>query len=161
MKRLQRLGAVRGVMHEAERRQATRLAEDQRRMKAAEQRLQELQRYREDYAHQLASRCAAGISALALRDYQIFIARLDDAIRQQQQIICRLGAELEFERGRWQEAAVRLKSVSTVIERWESQERTFAERAVQSESDERALQKAAQTSRANTDEAKSGMEHDV
>ncbi len=157
MKRLQRLGTVRNVMHEEERRQAARLASDQQRLAAAEQRMQELQRYRADYARQLDARIANGINAMALRDYQAFLARLDDAIFQQSQIIARITAELEFEKLRWQEAAVRLRSVSTVIEKWETQERAQVDRSAQLETDERALR---QGSRFAPEETLPGVQHD-
>lgn len=142
MKRLQRLSVVRGAIEEEERRHAGRLAEQERRLAAAEQRLTELDTYRSDYARQLDDRASSGIAALAMRDYQTFLVRLDDAIRQQAQIVARIATELAFERGRWQEAAVRLKSVSTVIDKWQHEERTDADRAAQIETDERALQQS-------------------
>lgn len=157
MKRLQRLGAVRGVIHEDERRHASRLAEHQQRLAAAEQRFEELQRYRNDYARQLDARTAAGIGAVALRDYQAFLARLDDAIHQQSQLVARSAADLEFERQRWQEAAVRLKSVNTVIEKWEAQARVQHERSAQNETDERALR---QSPRFAPEETLPGVQHD-
>jgi flagellar FliJ protein len=153
MKRLQRLSAVRGIMEEQERRQAARLAQDERRFVAAQQRLQELEHYRADYARQLDARASTGIGAMALRDYQTFLARLDDAIRQQAQIVSRSATELEFERSRWRDAAIRLKSVSTVIEKWQHEDRAIADRAAQIETDERALQKAVHNVLRNSDES--------
>jgi flagellar FliJ protein len=91
--------------------------------------------------------------AAALRDYQTFLARLDDAIRQQAQIVSRSAAELEFERSRWRDAAIRLKSVSTVIDKWQREDRATADRAAQTETDERALQQAVHSALPNSDES--------
>ncbi len=142
MKRSQRLGVVRGVMHEEERRCAEALATSEKRLANAASRLQELQRYRADYARQFEASGGQAISASVLQNYQIFLARLDGAIQQQDQIRARASAELEFERGRWRDAAVRLKSLSAVIAKWETQRRIVADRNTQNDIDERALRMA-------------------
>lgn len=154
MKRLQRLDAVRNVMQNEERRQAAQLADCEHLVANAALRLQELERYRSDYAQQLDQRATQGIDAMALRDYQAFLARLEDAIVQQSRVHARVLADLEFERSRWQAAAIRLKSMSTVIEKWESEERVQADRMAQIETDERAAQ---QTQRFAPEETSPGL----
>ena len=139
MKRLQRLSRVRDVMRAEERRLAQRLAEFEQRLLSAEQRTLELQRYRADYAQQLERSGVGGLNVSSLRNYQIFLARLDEAIRQQEQIKRQTSTELEFNRRSWQEAAIRLKSLASVIGQWEDRARQARDRIDQSESDERAL----------------------
>ncbi|MGH8188717.1 MAG: flagellar FliJ family protein, partial [Steroidobacteraceae bacterium] len=76
-----------------------------------------------------------------LRDYQVFLARLVEAIRQQHAIVQRVRAERDAERLRWQEAAKRAKALGHVVEQWQTEERRSFERREQHESDERAQRK--------------------
>jgi flagellar biosynthesis chaperone FliJ len=50
---------------------------------SAKSRLQMLEQYRDEYAQKLREATAQGITQLALRNYQEFMARIDEAIMQQ------------------------------------------------------------------------------
>ena len=76
---------------------------------------------------------ASGIGATDLRDYQAFLARLGEAIRQQQALVQRARAERDAERLRWQDAARRAKALGHVVERWQAEERRAADRREQRE----------------------------
>ena len=76
----------------------------ERRVTESETKLQELERYRGEYEKQFTQRAGRGIGATDLRDYQAFLARLAEAIRQQQALVRRARAERDAERQRWQEA---------------------------------------------------------
>lgn len=138
MKRAQRLDTFRARLDEAERECASRLRAAEARVGEALGRLEGLVRYREEYLQDFARRSAAGIGAAALRDYHAFIARLAEAITQQHRQVGRCEVERDYERTRWQEAAVQVKAVATVVERWRDEDRVVAERADQREMDERA-----------------------
>jgi flagellar FliJ protein len=142
--RAQRLQPVQQLAEEKERRLAQRLAACEQRVAEAERKLMELKHYREEYERQFAARAGLGMGATALRDYQVFLARLSEAIRQQTDLAARARTERDAERARWQEAAVRAKAVDHVIERWRLEERRVLERKEQRESDERAQRKVQQ-----------------
>jgi flagellar FliJ protein len=141
MTRAQRLQPVQHLAEENERRLARSLAAFERRVSDAEAKRDELERYRHDYERKFAERAASGIGVTDLRDYQAFLARLSEAIRQQGQIVERARSERDLERKRWQEAAVRAKAIDHVIDRWQDEERSRTERREQRESDERAQRK--------------------
>lgn len=138
MRRAQRLDSFRARLDELERDCAARLRAADARVGEALTRLDDLLRYREEYLRDFARRSAAGIGAAALRDYQAFVARLGEAIAQQHRQVGRCEVERDYERTRWREAAVQVKAVATVVERWSDDERAAAERADQREMDERA-----------------------
>lgn len=138
MRRAQRLDSFRARLDELERDCAARLRAADARVGEALTRLDDLLRYREEYLRDFARRSAAGIGAAALRDYQAFVARLGEAIAQQHRQVGRCEVERDYERNRWREAAVQVKAVATVVERWSDDERAAAERADQREMDERA-----------------------
>jgi|ADGO01.1.fsa_nt_gi flagellar FliJ protein len=144
MTRAQRLQPVQRLADETERRLAQSLAAFERRVAEAEAKLSELTRYRQEYENQFSVRAGFGISAPELRDYQAFLARLTEAIRQQGSVVQRARIERDLERTRWQDAAKRAKAVDHVIERWQNEERRALDRRDQRESDERAQRKVQQ-----------------
>lgn len=140
MKRSQRLEHLRQELESQRRSLDARVAAAEKRANEAAARCVELQRYRDEYAHGFTGRAAAGLGGAGLRDYQAFLARLDDAVRQQQQLALRAEAELEFERQRWRDAAVQVKAVETVGARWRAEESVQAVRREQRDTDEFAMQ---------------------
>jgi flagellar protein FliJ len=141
MTRSKRMKPVQNLVDENERRLAQSLAAGERKVTEAEGKLQELERYRSEYEKQFSQRAGRGIGAIDLRDYQVFLARLAEAIRQQQAIVQRARAERDAERLRWREAAKRAKALGHVVEQWQTEERRMFERREQHESDERAQRK--------------------
>lgn len=139
MKRSERLEHLRSELEAQRRTQDQRLRGAEQRFSDAQLRHVELQRYRDEYANGFTARAAAGLAGAGLRDYQAFLARLDEAVKQQGHIVHRAAAELEFERQRWRDAAVQVKAVETVGARWRAEEQVAEQRRDQRDTDERAL----------------------
>lgn len=138
MKRAQRLNVFRDGLQSVRLECELRLANAEQAARAARARLEELERYREDYQRGLPDRTANGMQGQTLRDYHAFVARLGEAIRQQTQIVTRCELERDFERNRWRDAATQAKAVETVMQRWNAEDRVRDGRNEQRESDERA-----------------------
>lgn len=138
MKRVQRLEVVQRVVDDAERRRAEALALSERRVSECEAKLAELESYRRSYAQAFTERAARGMGAVELLDYQTFIARLDEAVRQQTQIVERARADRNLQRASWQSAAQRAQAVGKVVKRRQADVQRAIERRDQHESDERA-----------------------
>jgi flagellar FliJ protein len=139
MTRTKRLRPVQDVVENAEKRLAQSLAAYERRVNEAETKLQELTRYRGEYEQQYTQRAGAGMGVMELRDYQAFLARLNEAMRQQQAVVQRVRAERDAERTRWQDAARRVKAIDHVVTQWRGDERRSEDRRDQRETDERGL----------------------
>jgi flagellar FliJ protein len=122
----------------AERSRATQLVETERNLAEAEQRLQDLVRYRLEYEQSFNVRATIGADMRGLREHQVFIARLGDAARAQQQLIVQLRGESEAARLGWREAATHKKVVGKVMERARVEDRHEQDRRLQHEVDERA-----------------------
>lgn len=144
MKRAKRLEPVQHLVADAQRRLAQSVSAFERRVLDGEAKLNELQHYKAEYEQQFSQRAGRGIGATDLRDYQAFLARLADAIKQQQALVIRARAEHQTERLKWQEALKRAKALGHVVDRWQAEERHVSERRDQRESDERAQRKASQ-----------------
>jgi flagellar FliJ protein len=143
--RAKRMKPVQNLYDDTERRLAVALAAIERRVAEAEAKLHELERYRGEYDKQFALRAGSGIGATALRDYQAFLARLTEAIKQQQAVVKRAQSERDAERLRWQDAAKRAKALGHVVEQWQTEERRASDRREQRESDERSQRKVSKT----------------
>jgi flagellar protein FliJ len=141
MKRAKRLEPVQHIVDDAQRRLALSVAAFEKRVLEGETKLQELQRYKGEYEQQFSQRAGRGMGATDLRDYQAFLARLSEAIKQQQALVTRARAEHQAERVKWQEALKRSKALGHVVERWQAEERHMNDRRDQRESDERAQRK--------------------
>ena len=140
-KRAKRLEPVQQIVDDAQRRLAMSVAAFEKRVLEAEAKLQELTRYKGEYEQQFSQRAGRGIGVADLRDYQAFLARLTEAIKQQTALVARARADHQAERVKWQEALKRSKALGHVVERWQAEERHMNDRRDQRESDERAQRK--------------------
>ncbi|MGH8301378.1 MAG: flagellar export protein FliJ [Steroidobacteraceae bacterium] len=140
MKKTERIGMVRRAVDDIERRKAEALAACEKSVLAAQAKLDELEAYRAAYVRDFARRAESGMSGAGVREYQVFLTRLDDALRQQSQILAQArlqrGAELES----WRNAARRASAVGNLATHWQAEERYAAEKIEQKESDERSQQ---------------------
>jgi flagellar protein FliJ len=138
MKRSDRLGLVKKVVDDFERRKAEALAAAERRVAEAEKKQKDLEAYRDGYVRDFAVRAKTGISGAAARDYQVFLGRLDDAIKQQAQSVTTTHAQRDAERQNWQDAAQRAEAIGQTVKRWQGEEQYALDRREQHETDERS-----------------------
>ncbi|OZB59647.1 MAG: flagellar export protein FliJ [Lysobacterales bacterium 14-68-21] len=110
-----------------------RLAEQQQKLARAEHQLEELKRYRHDYA----AGQDGGMSVQALLNRQQFIDRIDQAIAQQVTEVQRQQRHLDHARSHWREAHAREKALDSVVNRYREAERKAEDRREQSDVDER------------------------
>jgi flagellar FliJ protein len=136
-----RLDVVQQVTSRTERERAERLAEAERNAIEAEQKLVALERYRNEYEEQLATRGAAGFDISGVREFQAFLARLGEALVAQRQVLADARAAREEMLNSWREAAQRAQVVQTLQDRWQDEARRDEDRRDQRESDELAQRK--------------------
>lgn len=94
---------------------------------AAEQnqrsRLQMLEQYREEYAQRLREATANGITRLILRNYQDFLARIDEAVEQQNIAVQNSERNTKAGQDHWQAQNKQLKAIDTLSVRHDVRER--------------------------------------
>jgi flagellar FliJ protein len=130
------MAVVQKVVDDQERRRAQALAASEQRVLESEAKLTELENYRAGYLRDFSSKAGSGMSAASARDYQVFLARLEEALKQQAQIVARAKAQRDTERRNWQGAAQRAGAVDHVVQAWNTADRKELERHEQQESDE-------------------------
>nr|MBL8412048.1 flagellar export protein FliJ [Dechloromonas sp.] len=107
---------------------------------AAEQnqrsRLQMLEQYREEYAERMRQATAEGITRMILRNYQDFLGRIDDAIRQQRIAVENSERSTLAGKEHWQAQNKQLKAIDTLSQRHDARERYRENRQEQKLQDE-------------------------
>ena len=140
MKRAQRLRPLHELAEQNERGCALRVADCERRITAGELRYEELVRYRLEYQQLFHARASGGAPMRGLREQQVFIARLSEAVRAQRALVELLRAESAQLQEEWRGAATRKQAVGKVIEHARSEEIMTQEKRQQRELDELASQ---------------------
>ena len=108
---------------------------------SANQKLEMLMKYRQDYALQLQALMSEGLATAKLRNYQAFLVTLDGAIEQQRAIVAQASTRLDHGRDDWRNNKRRLNSFDTLAERVRRQELIAQAKREQRESDERAARR--------------------
>jgi flagellar FliJ protein len=136
--RADRLDVVQQLATRTERERAEKLAEAERAAIEAEQKLVALERYRNEYEAQFATRAGGGVDASGVREFQAFLARLNEALVAQRQMLANARANREKVLTSWREAAQRAQVVQTLADRWQTEARKNEDRRDQRELDELA-----------------------
>jgi flagellar FliJ protein len=132
-----RLELVQRVTDEKEKRLAQRLAQSRTRVAQCEAKLTELKGYYANYMRDFDRRAAGGIGGAGIREFHAFLAKLGEAIRQQEELLMKARADSEAERSTWLGAAQRSQIMDKVVDRHAAKELKVREERDQRDSDER------------------------
>ena len=137
-----RLQLVQRVTDEKERRHAQRLAQSRARVAQCEAKLTELRGFHAGYLREFDQRAAVGIGGAGIREFHAFLAKLTEAIRQQEELLNKARTDSESEQTSWQGAAQRSQIVDKVVERHAAKELKARDQRDQRESDDRGQRTA-------------------
>lgn len=102
----------------------------------AEEKLQQLNFFQVDYRARLLQATRTGMQVNALRDYQLFLGKLEIAIRQQTEEVERCEKRWEEGRHEWLAKQRKLKAFDTLLQRHQNSEQTREGKLEQREQDE-------------------------
>ncbi|HCG1337343.1 TPA: flagella biosynthesis chaperone FliJ [Pseudomonas aeruginosa] len=137
-KRAARLAPVVDMASKAERDAATLLGRCQQQLLAAQQKLAELERYRNDYQQQWISQGQKGVSGQWLMNYQRFLSQLETAVAQQANSVTWHREAVDKARLNWQERYARLEGLRKLVERYLEEARQAEDKREQKQLDELA-----------------------
>ncbi len=132
----ERLKPVIRMAEQAEQEAIRLLGQGQQQVSQAEFKLNELNRYYQDYQQQWLSRGARGVSGPWLMNYQRFLSQMEVAIAQQQRSLAWHQDHLEKLRQQWQQRHARLEGLQRLVERQLQEARRMADRREQKMLDE-------------------------
>lgn len=102
----------------------------------AEEKFRQLAAYREDYRAKLLQTTKLGMQVSSLRDFQLFLGKIEVAIRQQAEEVERCKKRWEYGLHEWQAKQRKLKAFDTLSQRHLSSERKREDKLEQREQDE-------------------------
>jgi flagellar FliJ protein len=108
----------------------------------AEEKLNMLIGYRDEYGRRFDASQQQGITPMAYRNFQAFMEKLDTAIKGQQEVVRHSKARGDQEKQAWQDAERKRMSYSTLRDRAEAQELKKEAKRDQKAMDEHASRQA-------------------
>jgi flagellar FliJ protein len=108
----------------------------------AENQLNQLTQYRQEYRERMQAVAAEGMTTSRWHDFSRFLDSLDHAIRQQTAALDKAEADLIAGRNHWQKQKLRLNSFDTLIARADAREEKVVARREQRTNDEYAARLA-------------------
>ena len=138
-KRAQRLLPVIDMAQTAEQEASGRLRQYKAALHNAQQQLQNLQQYRDDYQQQWINKGQTGVSGQWLMNYQRFLSQLEIAIEQQQKSLAWHEGNVSSSQAVWQQAYARLEGLRKLVQRYREEAQKTADKQQQKLLDEMAL----------------------
>jgi len=112
--------------------------EAQRALEAAEQQLQQMSGYRDEYSQKLLTTESNNLSAQRLREHQSFVVRIGQTIEQLHIDIENKKQQCEMQKQAWLKCRGRSHALNSVVEKYRLEEFKQQERLEQKEQDEHA-----------------------
>lgn len=137
-KRAQRLLPVIDMAQTAEQEAAAKLRQYQAALQQAQQQLQNLEHYRDDYQQQWIDKGQTGVSGQWLMNYQRFLSQLEVAIEQQQKSLAWHENNVRSSQTVWQQAYARLEGLRKLVQRYREEAQKAADKQEQKLLDEMA-----------------------
>jgi len=137
MKGSRRLRPVARIAQHRERDAARQLGNSLRQAEQQQKQLDSLIEYRDQYVTSFKNAGEQGLSAVQMRDYQLFLRRLDSAIMQQQQKLVASRQDCDLSQADWQNKHGHSKMIDKVVEKREQTETHKLDAQEQRELDDR------------------------
>ena len=136
-----RFKPIHKIASQKERKAAADLGESIKQRDEAEQRLNELRNYLEEYLERFAKATRNGLARNQIMEYQVFIAKLETAITQQEEVVTQVQQDFDSSKARWRGRYTKTKAMENAIERMQEAEQKDHDRKEQADSDDRAQRK--------------------
>ncbi len=137
MTRSKRLRPLVRIAARREEAAASQLAKTRQRAVAFGSRLAELCVYREEYEREWRDTGSDSVSAERMKEVQVFLDRLNDAIREAQERLAAARQHTNERQGEWLSQRARCRALEQVVERARAAEWREAARREQREADDR------------------------
>ncbi len=132
-----RLKPVQRVAESKEQKAARNMGHSRKALNAEEVKLNQLKQYHQEYLQRFEAAARKGISAKQLQEYRAFLNKLDDTVRQQEQVVAASRLDHSSNQSEWRKKHTRTQALNKAVTRFQQQEKAKAERNEQQESDER------------------------
>lgn len=131
-----RLKPVQQVAESKEKRAAHHMGQARQHLVQEEAKLHQLKEYHQEYLSRFQQVASTGMSASQLQEYRAFLAKLDEAIQQQEKVVAASMASHSSHKDNWKQKRTRTQALGKVVDRYRKEERKAADLTEQKESDE-------------------------
>lgn len=149
MTRSKRMRPILDIAETREKEAATVLGVAQQALEQQQQRLQDLEQYRQEYNAYVQQVGAQGVTASRLQDLYRFVNSLDSAVGQQTRMVEVARQHVAAKLRAWQDARGKHKALGKVIERLQDDEEKAVAKREQKETDEFAQRAGLRKSKAD------------
>ncbi len=132
-----RFRAIQRLIEKKERDAASVYGTQRRARDEARARLRDLEGYREDYLQRYRQAMQQGGMPARLREYQLFIDKLEQAIAEQRRILAEEDSRCTQAKQAWSEQYTQVQAIGNVVERKQTDERLEENRREQKTADDR------------------------
>ncbi|MES9993918.1 MAG: flagellar export protein FliJ [Candidatus Thiodiazotropha sp.] len=131
-----RLKPVQRFAHSKEQKAARVMGQARKNLKQEEAKLEQLKQYHQEYLTRFQQMAAEGMSATQLQEYRAFLAKLDEAINQQQEVVAASIVSHSSSKRAWKKKHSRTQALNKAVDRFREQEQKVADNREQKESDD-------------------------
>lgn len=136
-----RFKPIQKLASQKERKAAAALGESIKQRQAAQQRLDELRAYLNEYLERFENAARSGLQSSQVMEYQVFISKLETAIEQQEQVVAQSEQDCDSSKQQWRGRYSKSKAMDNAVDRMKVREKKDSERREQAEADDRAQRK--------------------
>lgn len=122
MVRSKRLKPIKQLAKNKEKLAAQELGASLENQRQQSQKLEQLNQYRSEYIQQMDDKVKLGVSGETLQRYHQFLAKLDLAISQQQDVLLQSSQQLDQSQSHWQDKRSHAKAITQVMDKMQVQE---------------------------------------
>ena len=140
MVRSKRLKPIRKMAQDKEKAAAQALGQSLELQTTEQQKLTQLKQYRQEYLAEMMQKVATGINGASLQHYHHFLNKIDEAISQQDEVLCRCGEKLTASQGEWRDKRSHAKAITQVMDKMSSRERKALDKKEANQNDELSTQ---------------------
>ncbi|MEJ2608578.1 MAG: flagellar export protein FliJ [Candidatus Thiodiazotropha sp.] len=131
-----RLSPVQRVAHSKEQNAARSMGQARKSLEQEEVKLQQLKQYHQEYLVRFQQMAGEGMNASQLQEYRAFLAKLDEAIQQQEKVVAASMVNHSSSKNNWKHKHTRTQALNKVVDRYREKEQKSANQQEQKESDE-------------------------
>lgn len=138
MKKSARFKQIAGVADHREKEAGRLLAQQRQAFNNQQQQLQQLEQFRSEYLDRYKQLGVTGSSVQQLRDFQLFLGKLEGAVNQQKSSVERSRQQFDKAHQHWLHARQRLQALEKAVDQQRALEQFLLDKKQQAETDELA-----------------------
>ncbi|MES9825646.1 MAG: flagellar export protein FliJ [Candidatus Thiodiazotropha endolucinida] len=131
-----RLKPVQRFAHSKEQKAARMMGQAKKSLQQEEAKLEQLKLYHQEYLERFKKMAGEGMNATQLQEYRAFLAKLDEAINQQQEVVAASVINHSSTKNFWKKKHSRTQALNKAVDNFRKQERKIADRLEQKENDD-------------------------